>query len=349
VDAFIPLSAKTAPPRTEERRETIGGIQAKVLLVTGEKLENEASARVARLLQTELDLSTASVDLDALEQVDLQDVKLIFFPGGEAASIRPSDRALRRVRQAVAAGTGYVGICAGAFIAAEATTTAFHMRLGKELYSFGIYPGRAEWGGGEGTWPFYVDVCHPLVARSSYASKVAPAMHMRFVGGTSNLVPAYAEDLGHWRVATIDPPVAERLLGRRAVMTATVFGKGRVFLSGAHPEAQEETYPLLLAAAEWCTGRADATSGPLPSIVAEIPAEGVAGQFLVCSAAGSCDPQGHPIGFSWDFGDGSPTQYRPEAIHIYENPGSYTVTLSVSTGTRHRTVTQAVQMHTEET
>ena len=30
--------------------------------------------------------------MDALEQVDFQDVKLIYFPGGEAASIRPSEQ-----------------------------------------------------------------------------------------------------------------------------------------------------------------------------------------------------------------------------------------------------------------
>jgi hypothetical protein len=132
-------------------------------------------------------------------------------------------------------------------------------------------------------------------------------------------------------------------------MTATLFGKGRVFLSGPHPEAQEETYPLLLAAVEWCTGRSDAVGNPPPVLVADIPAEGIAGRFLVCSAAGSRDPQGGPVGFTWDFDDGSPKQYRLEAIHLYHEPGSYTVTLTVSTGTRHRTVTQAVQIHAEET
>jgi hypothetical protein len=274
---------------------------------------------------------------------------MIYLPGGEAASIRPSEKASRRIRQAVAAGTGYVGTCAGAFIAAEATTTASHIRLGQESYSFGIYPGLAEWGGGDGTWPFYLDVRHPLVARSSYADEITPVMKMRFIGGTSNLVPSYADELGHWRVATLDPPIEGSATGRRAVMTATLFGKGRVFLSGPHPEAQEETYPLLLAAAEWCTGRSDAASNPPPVLVTDIPAQGITGRFLVCSAAGSRDSQGGPIGFTWEFGDGSPKQYRPEAVHLYQEPGCYTITLTVSTGTSHRTTTQAVQIQAEET
>jgi PKD repeat protein len=118
-------------------------------------------------------------------------------------------------------------------------------------------------------------------------------------------------------------------------MTATVFGKGRVFLSGPHPEAQENTHGVILAAAEWCTGKSDSVSNQPPVVVADIPAGGIANRFIVCSAAGSYDPHRYPTGFIWDFGDGSSKQYRPEAIHIYEKPGTYTITLTVTTGTRH--------------
>jgi hypothetical protein len=180
-------------------------------------------------------------------------------------------------------------------------------------------------------------VRHPIVANSSAAEDISPVMHMRFVGGTSNLVPSYADELQGWRVATIDRPSDGKLVGRRAAMTATVFGKGRVFLSGPHPEAQENTHALLVAAAEWCAGRWDAVGGRPLVVVADIPAEEVVNRFLVCSAAGSHDPHGYPVGFIWDFGDGSPKQYRPEAIHIYGEPGTYAVTLNVTTGTRHST------------
>jgi hypothetical protein len=160
-------------------------------------------------------------------------------------------------------------------------------------------------------------------------------MQMRFVGGTTNLAPSYEDGLQNWCVATLDRPAKGGAVGKRAVMTATLFGKGRVFLSGPHPEAQEDTHSILLAAAEWCTHKSDPTSERLPSIVADIPAEGVANQFTLFSAAGSHDPHGYPVGFIWDFGDGSPKQYRPEAIHVYRQPGRYTVTLTVTTGTRY--------------
>jgi glutamine amidotransferase-like uncharacterized protein len=348
VDALTPLSIGEMPKNAEGAPETVGDLGVEVLLVRGEKLENQASELVAELLRTELGLSTGFVDLDALDRVDFQSVRLIYFPGGESASIHLSEKAARQVRQAVAAGTGYIGTCAGAFIAAEAVTTAPHIRLPGDACSFGIFPGLAEWGGGEGTWSFYVDVRHPILANSSVADDIAPVMQMRFVGGTSNLLPSYAEALQSWRVATLDQPSNGMATGRRAAMTATIFGKGRVFLSGAHPEANENTRSLLLAAAEWCSGKSDADSDPSPVVVADIPAEGIAGHLVPCSAAGSLDPQGYPVGFTWEFGDGSPKQYRPEAIQIYDKPGSYTIALTVSTGTRHSTASKTVHVHTPQ-
>lgn len=212
---------------------------------------------------------------------------------------------------------------------------AFHWHIGGR--SFGIFPGLAEAAAGEGVWPFYIDVCHPIISNSSVAHKISPAMRMKFVGGTSNLMPSYERGLQNWCVATLDEPSNREAAGKRAAMTATVFGKGRVFLSGPHPEAQKDTHPILLAAAEWCTHRSDPESDQPPLVEANIPVEGIANQSFVCSATGSRDPHGFPAGFIWDFGDGSPKQHRPEAIHIYRNPGRYTVILTVTTGTRHST------------
>jgi hypothetical protein len=58
-----------------------------------------------------------------------------------------------------------------------------------------------------------------------------------------------------------------------------------------------------------------------PIRVAHVPTEGLANRFFIVSAAGSHDPHGYPVGLIWDFGDASPQQYRPEAIHIYAESG----------------------------
>jgi glucose/arabinose dehydrogenase/PKD repeat protein/chitodextrinase len=63
---------------------------------------------------------------------------------------------------------------------------------------------------------------------------------------------------------------------------------------------------------------ADRTSGPAPLAV----------NF---SSAGSNDPEGRPITYSWDFGDGSlSTAANPQ--HTFASPGQYVVRLTVSDG-----------------
>jgi len=80
-------------------------------------------------------------------------VKLI-FSRRDAATINLSERTTARIRRAVASGTGYMGMCCGAFVAAEAVASAPHIygeRLGSVL---AIFPGTAEWACGEGVLPF---------------------------------------------------------------------------------------------------------------------------------------------------------------------------------------------------
>jgi hypothetical protein len=107
---------------------------------------------------------------------------------------------------------------------------------------------------------------------------------------------------------------------------------------------QEGLNSIQPLAAEWCTGKSDPVSDQLPVVVADIPTEGIVKRFVVCSAAGSYDPHRYPVGFIWDFGDGPSKQHRPEAIHIYEKPGTDTITLTVTTGTRHSTKSTEVSI-----
>ena len=52
------------------------------------------------------------------------------------------------------------------------------------------------------------------------------------------------------------------------------------------------------------------------------------------SSTGSGDPDGDPLGFLWDFGDGT-TSTEPNPTKIYPNKGVYTARLTVSAGTDH--------------
>lgn len=64
---------------------------------------------------------------------------------------------------------------------------------------------------------------------------------------------------------------------------------------------------------------ADPTSGPQPLNVN-------------LSSTGSMDPEGQPITYSWDFGDGSELSTEANPAHVYTQPDQYTVRLTVSDG-----------------
>jgi hypothetical protein len=52
---------------------------------------------------------------------------------------------------------------------------------------------------------------------------------------------------------------------------------------------------------------------------------------ILFDGTGSFDPEGQPLTYLWDFGDGA-TGTGPTPSHIYPNPGTYTVSLVVNDG-----------------
>jgi len=79
------------------------------------------------------------------------------------------------------------------------------------------------------------------------------------------------------------------------------------------------------------------TTGPFTptASISSSPNAGLAPLSVQFSSAGSSDPYGLPLTYSWDFGDGSPVSTSANPSHIYTTTGTYTATLTVSNGTQN--------------
>lgn len=76
-----------------------------------------------------------------------------------------------------------------------------------------------------------------------------------------------------------------------------------------------------------------ATDNRAPAaVISADPTSGSPPLTVNLSGSGSSDPDGDPLSYSWDFGDGSPAESGATVSHIYQNSGPYTATLTVSDG-----------------
>jgi gliding motility-associated-like protein len=118
------------------------------------------------------------------------------------------------------------------------------------------------------------------------------------------------------------------------------------------PASQTYTAPgthiitLLITGANGCqattTGTVEVYPSPTPSFVADFVCEGSATSFTNMSSASFTLPI---TGFTWDFGDSSPTTAVSNPVHTYSAGGVYNVTLTATNGTCTNTFVQGVQVY----
>jgi hypothetical protein len=59
------------------------------------------------------------------------------------------------------------------------------------------------------------------------------------------------------------------------------------------------------------------------SVLGATPTSGPAPLAVQFDAAGSTDPNGDPLTYDWDFGDGTQHGSQPNPLHTYTQPGVY--------------------------
>ncbi len=301
------------------------------VILTGSPLNPDSYNTVKKILETQLDcyVMEISLETDEIATADLTNVEFLYWAGGPYFKFNPSEAAAENIRKAVARGMGYFGTCGGSLIAVETTPSSRENQLG-------LFPGHHPFGSGRGMRTYEMNLAHPVLKYSSLADSFAVYESIHYNGGGSDFKPS-VPGLVNW-------VVANDTIRKTPALTATIYGRGRVFLSVAHPERSfiPGTWKFVQIAAEWCLGRSEPVNNQAPVSKTNILKSGKKNQALSFSAEGSNDPEGYPIGFIWDFGDGSDISYRPVEKHTYLSKGKYTVTLTVTDGTKETRVTKKV-------
>ena len=100
---------------------------------------------------------------------------------------------------------------------------------------------------------------------------------------------------------------------------------------------------LIASAMAGCTDLLGSNSPPTATISITPSGTVKAEESVTFSAAGSSDPDGDTLTFSWSFGDGN-TGTGLTASHKYSQPGEYDVQLSVNDGTHDVTANKVIKV-----
>lgn len=207
ITSFLPV-AVAALPACESRGAALNPpSDAPILLFDGAGTSDEDVAAVETILkESHLGYSLVSTSqLNAMTEPQLGSYRLLIVPGGNFLRIGGNlePRAITRVHDAVQNGLGYLGICAGAFLAGRSTHYA---SLGLADVQFGFYAG--------------IYTAHR--AAVVIAGPGTPTLEQYWEDGPQ---------LGGWGAVVGKYPD-----GTPAIVEGTS-GRGWVILSGVHPEA----------------------------------------------------------------------------------------------------------------
>lgn len=235
---LISLSAFAAAPTTRPIRvalyEDAGASPNKIVAL----LENAPTLKVTRV-------TAEQIRTGALDNADV-----LIHPGGsggkQGATLAEEGR--QRVRAFVQRGGGYIGICAGAYLATCDYTWSLHILDAKVI-------DKAHWARGNGP----VDVSLSASGQQLLAAPKESCSILYFQGPL--LAPASNPDLPDYQLlGTFESEVHKDgvpggVMKGTTAIAASTFGAGRVFCFSPHPEKTPGLESMLTRAITWAANR----------------------------------------------------------------------------------------------
>lgn len=191
----------------------------------------------------------------------LDGLDLLIVPGGlstgQAKALR--DEGCRRIENFVGSGGGYLGICAGAYLAARGYNpdTSRIQLVNAEIPDIAhSYRGVAD------LWVSITQGAHPIVQGFSGKLRVHYENGPILVPGTSESLPAF-QMLAKYRSDLHQTNAPAGLMPGSAALTASSYGSGRCVLFSFHPELTPGLENMLAQGARWAAGDGKSGAGIL--------------------------------------------------------------------------------------
>ena len=211
------------------------------------------SAGKENVLATLKAIPNVAVDTLTAEDVQagkLKDYRVVVFPGGTGGGQGKAlgDAGRERVRDFIKDGGGYVGICAGSYLASRSYDWSLHV-LDAEVVD------RKHWARGFG------DVELKLTPKgkelfAAAADKFGIYYHQGplLAPGNDPAIPDYTP-LAAFETEIAKNGAPKGVMKGTTAVAAGEFGAGKVFCFSPHPEKKDETRELLRKAVGWVAGK----------------------------------------------------------------------------------------------
>lgn len=187
---------------------------------------------------------------EEIAEGELSEFNAVVFTGGSGSKQARSlgEKGRENIRQFVSEGNGYVGICAGAYLACSGFSWGVGVLDAKTV--------SPKWRRGKGE----VDV--EVTPAGTEVSGLAPALHqIRYVNGPiltphgRENIPDF-ETVAYFRTELAENGTPEGVMIDSPAIARGMYGEGRVVVSSPHPESTEGMEPTFApAAVRWVAGQ----------------------------------------------------------------------------------------------
>jgi len=193
----------------------------------------------------------STINKDTILISDLNKYDLILFPGGDMWVYKShlSATGINKIKEYVQFGGGYIGICAGSYFAADKIVWrgwANEPRQYLTITGLGLFSGIAD-GPIDDYAPTYQDYnCIVNINRSYPITKDIPQqLDYAYSFGPKFII----EDSSNVSI------LGRTASGNNSVVLAVQYEQGRVFLTGLHPEFDEDksSWKMISNAILWCS------------------------------------------------------------------------------------------------